>query len=352
MRVRTLAGTGLVFFVSAILCTPGALAQSAWKQHDVERPRPAAVTPLEQSMPVPPPADALVLFDGTDLSRWQAGDGTPTRWELADGAMISTQGVGYIQTRQAFGDVQLHVEWAAPTPVEGTGQGRGNSGVFLMGLYEVQVLDSYENETYADGQAAAVYGQHPPLFNAARPPGEWQAFDIFFRRPRFSSAGALLEPARMTVVHNGILVQNNAELWGPTMWLQSLPYEPHPDKLPLALQDHGNPVRYRNIWLLELPQPQLRPLADAYGRPTVTLTPEELDRFVGQYGTWTIRREGDRLRMNFFEDLSIDLVPHSSTRFSLRHTAGTLEFDLDYQGVPVGVAFNLGGTTSVAKRVR
>ena len=158
-------------------------------------------------------------------------------------------GTGAIQTTEGFGDVQLHVEWSAPTEIEGDSQGRGNSGVFLMKLYEVQVLDSYQNESYADGQAASIYGQYPPLANAMRAPGEWNAYDIFFRRPRFSDAGALEEPARLTVVHNGILVQNNEELWGGTNWIQAAPYSSHPDAMPIMLQDHGNPVRFRNIWV-------------------------------------------------------------------------------------------------------
>ena len=348
---RTLTAPGLVLLVGTLFVITDAVAQSAWKQHDLNRPRPSVVTPPAQSLPVPAPADALVLFDGTDLSQWQATDGTPTRWEVADGAMISVAGAGYIQTKQAFGDVQLHVEWAAPLPVAGSSQGRGNSGVFLMGLYEVQVLDSYENETYADGQAAAIYGQYPPLVNAARPPGEWQTYDIFFRRPRFNPSGALLEPARLTVMHNGILVQNNAELWGPTNWLQSLPYEPHPDKLPLSLQDHGNPVRYRNIWLRELPEHQPEPPADAYTEPAIALPPAALDRYVGKYGVWTVSRKGNRLQMNFYGPLSLDLIPHSTTKFSLKHTAGIVEFDFDVDGNAQGVTFYLGGSTYPARKM-
>lgn len=159
---------------------------------------------------------------------------------------------GSIRTKQNFGDCQLHIEWAAPLPVVGKGQGRGNSGVFLMDTYELQVLDSYNNRTYADGMAASVYGQFPPLVNACRPPGEWQAFDIIFYRPHFDKNGNLIHPVRMTVLHNGVLVQDNVELLGPTAWKKRVPYKPHPEKMPLSLQDHGNPVRYRNIWIREL----------------------------------------------------------------------------------------------------
>jgi hypothetical protein len=178
---------------------------------------------------------------------------------VKDGALECVKGSGYIRTLQAFGDCQLHVEWAAPTPPEGTSQGRGNSGVFLMGMYEVQVLDSHENVTYADGQAAAAYGQHPPLVNASLPPGQWQTYDILFTRPRFNDRGEVTSPARLTVLHNGVLVQHNVELVGPTGWLKRDPYRAHPDKLPISLQDHGNPVRYRNLWVRELGTDAKRP---------------------------------------------------------------------------------------------
>jgi hypothetical protein len=193
-----------------------------------------------------------VLFDGKDLSQWQTPKGEPAKWKVEDGYFEVVAGSGDIQTRQAFGDCQLHVEWAAPDPPRGKDQDRGNSGVYLMGLYEVQVLDSYNNETYADGQAAAVYGQYPPLVNAVRPPGQWQTHDIIFHGPRFAADGQLLRRARVTVVHNGVLVQDNVELSGPTAHKQRPPYRAHREKLPLLLQDHSHPVRYRNIWIREL----------------------------------------------------------------------------------------------------
>jgi len=342
------------FFVCAATFLPAARAQSLWKTHDLGRPKPLVVSPVNQRLPVPPPADAVVLFDGTDMSKWEAQDGSPTGWIIEDGAMISVAGAGYIQTKQALGDVQLHVEWAAPVPVSGSSQGRGNSGVFLMGIYEVQVLDSYENETYADGQAAAIYGQYPPLFNAARPPGEWQTYDIFFRRPRFSRAGALLQPARLTILHNGILVQNNAELWGPTTWLQSLPYSSHADKLPLAFQDHGNPVRYRNIWLRELPEQEATPPAGYY-EEEIQLPLNVLDRYVGDYqlypgNNYTITREGAHLRIDINGN-PLEMMAHSPETFSLKRTASTLEFELDSDGAPVNITFNLGGSSMRATRV-
>ena len=174
------------------------------------------------------------------------------RWRIVDGAMEVVAGTGGIQTRESFGDVQLHVEWMSPAPPRGTDQDRGNSGVFFMGMYEVQVLDSWENVTYADGQAAALYGQYPPLVNASRKPGEWQSYDIVFRRPRFDGSGKVTSPARVTVLHNGVLVQDNVELTGPTGHYARPPYSAHADRLPISLQDHGHPVRFRNFWVRTL----------------------------------------------------------------------------------------------------
>lgn len=224
--------------------------------HDRDRPQPAVVDPgtaSTQSVPGRPPADAVVLFDGRDLAKWRHEDGSAAKWKVGDGWFEVVPKSGYIYTREAFGDCQLHVELAEPDPPNGEDQGRGNSGVFLHGLYEVQVLDSYKSPTYPDGQAAAVYGQFPPLVNASRPPGIWQSYDIIFHGPRFDAAGHLTRPARMTVLHNGVLVQDDVELTGPTGHHQRPPYKAGPEKLPLALQDHGDPVRFRNIWIRALP---------------------------------------------------------------------------------------------------
>ncbi len=234
----------------------GSVAQKTelekWAIHDMNRPLPALVDPGPAGPPAAAPADAIVLFDGKDLSQWEDGKGGPAGWKVEKGYAEVAAKTGLIRTKQEFGDCQLHIEWAAPVEVKGEGQERGNSGVFLMDMYEVQVLDSYNNETYADGQAAAVYGQYPPLVNACRKPGEWQSYDIIFRRPRFDGEGKLLQPARMTVLHNGILVHDGVELTGPTGHKVRPPYKPHPNRLPISLQDHGNPVRYRNIWIREL----------------------------------------------------------------------------------------------------
>ncbi len=223
-----------------------------WPIHSRDRPQPPVVTPAPTDQPAAPPADAIVLFGGTDLSPWQGDSGQAAPWKVEDGYVEIVAGSGEIRTRRGFGDCQLHIEWRAPSPTVGEGQDRGNSGVFLMGRYEVQVLDSYDNLTYPDGQAAALYGQYPPLVNASRPPGQWQSYDIVFRRPRFDSQGKVLQPARVTVFHNGVLVQDNVLLSGPTAHQRRPPYVAHPDRLPIHLQDHGSPVRYRNIWIREL----------------------------------------------------------------------------------------------------
>jgi hypothetical protein len=235
-----------------------------WPQHDESRPQPPVVDPgtaSTQEKAGVPPADAVVLFDGKDLAKWRSTkDGSAARWKIENGYLEVVPGTGDIRTEQAFGDCQLHVEWATPSPHPGDeGQHRGNSGVFLMGLYEVQVLDSFGNKTYPDGQAAALYGAYPPLVNASRPPGQWQTYDIVFRGPRFDGGGKLLRPARTTVLHNGVLVQDGREQPGPTAHNKRPPYAAHPARLPLALQDHEHPVRYRNIWIRELaePEPQL-----------------------------------------------------------------------------------------------
>jgi hypothetical protein len=223
-----------------------------WAIHDETRPLPPVVDPGPAGAPAAAPSDAIVLFDGRNLLSWEDGKGGPANWKVTDGYMEVVAQVGSIRTKKGFGDCQLHVEWATPSAVTGEGQERGNSGVFLMDTYEVQVLDSYGNRTYADGMAAAVYGQFPPLVNACRKPGEWQTYDIVFHRPRFDHQGGLVRPARLTVFQNGVLVQDNVELTGPTAHKARPPYIAHPDRLPLSLQDHGNPTRYRNIWLREL----------------------------------------------------------------------------------------------------
>lgn len=228
-----------------------------WKIHDTSRPQPPVIVPgteSSQEQPGKPPSDAFVLFDGKDLSEWASPKGGPARWNLVGNHVETGANAGDIVTKRAFGDCQLHVEWATPDPPKGEDQARGNSGVYLMSLYEVQVLDSFENKTYPDGQAAAIYGQFPPLVNASRGPGKWQVYEIIFHGPRFSQDGKLLRPARMTIFHNGVLVQDNSELTGPSDYMKRPPYRPHPERMPLLLQDHGEPVSFRNIWIREIPE--------------------------------------------------------------------------------------------------
>ena len=216
---------------------------------EVWEPEPVAVTPGTGGAP---PSDAIVLFDGSGLDQWRHRDGGDVQWALADGAVTVVRGTGDIFTRESFGDIQLHVEWRTPAIIEGEGQGRGNSGIIIQQRYEVQVLDSWENRTYSNGQAASIYKQHIPQVNASRPPGVWQSYDIFFTAPRFAQDGSLTAPAHMTVVHNGVLVHNDVEIAGPTRFIGEPSYEAHPLRQPLQIQDHANPVSFRNIWVREL----------------------------------------------------------------------------------------------------
>jgi hypothetical protein len=204
------------------------------------------------------PSDAIVLLDGKNLDAWESAKtpGTPCPWKLEGDVMVVTPKSGYVRTKQSFGDIQLHLEFRTPAEVKGNSQERGNSGVFFMELYEVQVLDSYNNKTYVNGQAGAVYKQHIPLVNASRGPGEWQTYDIVFVAPRFGADGQLLKPARVTVFHNNVLVQHDVEIKGPTVHRGTPPYAAHSAKLPLSLQDHNNPLGFRNIWVRELQLPE------------------------------------------------------------------------------------------------
>ncbi len=221
-----------------------------WRVHDGERPQPRVVTPGAASTSAP--SDAVVLFDGTDVSGWVGPDGGPIGWTIENGYVEVSPKTGGITSKATFGDVQLHLEFASPAVVKGSSQGRGNSGVFLMGLYEVQVLDGYDNVTYADGTTGAIYGQYPPLVNACRPPGEWQVYDVVFQAPRFHGSN-LVSPAFLTVILNGVLLHHHKAANGPTGHKNVSSYaEPHGPTGPLMLQDHGDLVRYRNIWVREL----------------------------------------------------------------------------------------------------
>lgn len=260
--VRPLIAVGLVAGVSVTVWAAKAKVTDAWGQevtvdgydseknpgskwfvHDPSRPQPprAPEKDIKPNLGAKPPAGAIVLFDGTDLSKWNA------QWKVENGYMEASKGDA--NTKDGLGSGHFHLEWAAPKEVKGNGQGRGNSGVIIMGTYEIQVLDSYKNATYADGMAGSVYGQNPPKFNAAVGPGEWNSYDIEWHAPKFDDAGKLLKPARVTVIWNGVKVQDNYELVGRVSHQRATKYTPHAPKLPLKLQDHGNPVRFRNIWV-------------------------------------------------------------------------------------------------------
>lgn len=225
-----------------------------WKVHDAARPRPAKVTPGLPLLREAPPSDAIVLFNGKDLSQWMAlyrGRIQEPKWRVKNGYLEIVPRTGRLVTKEKFGDCQLHVEWMIPEGTKGAGQAPGNSGIELMMRYEIQVLESHDNVTYADGQAAAIYGQWPPLVNASQPKGQWNVYDIFFEAPRFEGT-KLVKPAYVTVVHNGVLVHHHKEILGKAIHRRVATYEPHGPEEPLSLQDHGQPIRYRNIWIRRL----------------------------------------------------------------------------------------------------
>lgn len=328
-------------------------AAPAWRQHDFDRPQPPRVEPAAQTLPVPPPSDATVLIgpDGSGLDAWESASGGDAPWATREGALVIVPGSGAIQTRESFGDVQLHIEWTAADEPQKTSQDRSNSGVFFLdGRYEVQILDTYDNRTYADGAAGAIYGQFPPLAAPLRPTGEWNAYDVFFRAARFDEGGALTEPARLTVLINGVLVQNNEVLPGTTIWLESLPYEAHPREGKIQLQDHGSPVRFRNLWVRETPD---RPAPPAgYGAvEAVEVSDADLDRLVGTYlrdgdSPFVIERTDSGLGLSMpWRPGVLRMIPTSATTFQLANTAGVLEFTLDGAGRPTALAFTMGGRT-------
>lgn len=249
------------FFLSLLL----ALAVSPLVYSQEQTPPPIPPQATEFYTPVPPkitpgiqnnlpPSDAIVLFDGTSLNNFVSAkdSSSPAPWKIENGELVVAPRTGDIQSKLPFGDAQYHIEWSAPTEIVGEGQGRGNSGFFLMGLYEVQVLDSYESKTYTNGQAGSIYKQYPPLVNATRAPGEWNYYDIIFKAPRFDKNGSLTSPATVTLIHNGAVVLNNVILRGPTEYIGIPNYKAHAEALPIKLQDHGNPVRFRNIWVRPL----------------------------------------------------------------------------------------------------
>ncbi len=328
---RPLAFTLLLTALTSATLLQAAGPEPKWLGHDRTRPQPTVVDPGLPSTPDKPgkaPSDAVVLFDGLNLSAWAAMDGQPTKWVNHDNALECVPGSGYARTLQSFGECQLHIEFATPSPAKGQSQDRGNSGVFFgMGKYEVQVLDSYENKTYADGSCGSVYNQYPPLVNASRKPGEWQTYDILWTPPKFAGDGALKSAPRVTVFHNGVVIQNNVELIGETGWLERAPFKAHSEKMPLALQDHGNPVRYRNIWVRELGTPS---------KPEFFLPDAVLDSYCGTYGRWEVTRRGGNLILTTSGGVS-ELFAESPTHFFSKVVDIQAEFDPAEHGIRVSI---------------
>jgi hypothetical protein len=239
------------FFILLLLslCNP----VNAQKDHLVtEQWKPEPVVVVPGNNPGSSPSDAVILFNGTGVNAWQQADGKEAKWTVKENTLTILPGSGDLQTKEKWGDCQLHIEWKIPSDIAGEGQARGNSGIFFMGRYELQILDSYRNKTFSNGQAASVYKQHVPLVNASRPPGEWQSFDIIFTAPRFSEKGTLITPAYLTVHYNGVLVLNHVALWGGVRNTGLPVYEKHDAKDVLRIQDHGAPLSFRNIWIREL----------------------------------------------------------------------------------------------------
>ncbi len=341
----------IVFCTLAVAAASTVLAQPDpnWLDHDRDRPAPPVVeagTSSTQEQAGKPPSDATVLFDGKDISQWVAMDGIPTKWIVKNGYMECVKGSGYVRTLQNFGDCQLHVEWTAPVPPHGEGQGRGNSGVFFgLERYEIQVLDSFESKTYSDGSAGAVYGQYPPLVNVTRPPGQWQTYDIVYTAPRFEAGGKLLSPARVTVLHNGVLIQNNVELTGPTSWLERAPYSPHPEKQPISLQDHGNPVRFRNVWVRELGKP---------GKKEFTLAESLLNTYTGVYkgnNEVLVMKEGSQLVAKL-GGVHFVMFAESPTKFFAKTTDVQIEFLSNDQGWVDRMIYSVGEGKNEARKIK
>ena len=334
----------LTSFVILIGFQTNAVAQlpNGWKSHDKDRPQPKVVTPAATASTAP--SDAIVLLGSEKLTGWTDKKGKPTKWKYADGVLESVKRAGYIYSKEKFGDCQLHLEFATPKTVKGDGQGRGNSGVFFYDDdFEVQVLDNFENETYADGTVGALYGQHAPLVNAARGPGEWQTYDIVFRRPRFNKDGSLQSPARLTVLLNGILVQDAAECYGTTSWLKPNAFTDKGDQTRISLQDHGNPVRYRNIWVRRLAETSPTPPTP---RPTIELTEQQKKNYIGKFGKVEVADVKGELFATIHRGRPFHLLAHSLTEMSFEKTAGEIEFELDGQGKAISCKGSVDATSS------
>ena len=327
-----------ILFASAIFCfanVVNAQQPTGWKAHDKKRPQPKVVDPGEATPATSVPSDAIVLFDGTDLSSWSGNNGKDPKWNVKDGYMECFRGAGFVYTKERFADIQLHLEWSSPSQTKGKGQGRGNSGVFLPGGVEIQVLDSFENETYADGGAASIYGQYPPLVNASRGPGQWQSYDIIYHMPQYDEDKKLVKAAVVTVMHNGVVVQHAADILGPTSWVHHKEYNPDTSEGTIGLQDHGNPVRFRNIWVRKLDTaktkgeyPEERPF-----------TEEEIKKFVGKYGRKAkVKLKDEKLWLSTLQQ-DMEMVAYSDGTYATKESAGSITFAEDENGKVTGISF-------------
>ena len=327
-----------VFLAVSVFCFANfvhAQQPTGWKAHDKRRPQPESVDPGEATLPSSVPSDAIVLFDGKDLSNWSGPNDKEPKWKVEDGAMECFRGAGFLYTKEKFGDIQLHLEWASPVKVKGNGQGRGNSGVFLPGGMEIQVLDSFENKTYADGGAASIYGQYPPMVNASRGPGKWQSYDIIYQMPKFDENKKQTSPAVVTVLHNGVVVQHATKALGPTAWVHHKQYDPGITEGTIGLQDHGNPVRFRNIWVRKL---NTAPTAGEYldERP---FTEDEIKKFVGKYKrNCEVKFMDDKLWLHTLNQ-DLELVAYTDDTFSAKESAGTISFESDESGKVTAMKF-------------
>jgi hypothetical protein len=327
-----------VLFAVSVFCfanVANAQQPTGWKAHDKQRPQPEVVDSGEAPAATSVPSDAIVLFDGTDLSKWAGPNGKDPKWKVADGVMECFRGAGFLYTKEKFGDIQLHLEWASPSEVKGNGQGRGNSGVFLPGGVEVQVLDSFENETYADGGAASIYGQYPPLVNASRGPGKWQTYDIIYQLPRFDENKKQTSPAVVTVLHNGVVVQHATRTLGPTSWVHHREFKPGITEGTIGLQDHGNPVRFRNIWVRKM---NTNPAPGKYPEER-SFTEEEIKNFVGKYkDNCEVKFKDNKLWLHTLGQ-DMEIVAYADGTFSTKESAGTISFESDSDGNVASMKF-------------
>ena len=339
----------IIFVALSLTFATAANAQqpTGWKAHDNNRPAPKVVDPGEADSDNARPSDAIVLFDGNDLSQWEGPGGREPKWKVNDGVLECFKGAKYLYTKEKFGDVQLHIEWASPTEAKGDGQARGNSGVFLPGGVEIQVLDSFENETYSDGGAASIYGQHPPLVNACRGPGQWQTYDIIYKMPRFDDEGKLKKGAVVTVLQNGVVVQNASEALGPTEWVHHKEFDPSVTEGAIGLQDHGNPVRFRNIWVRKL---DTKKTSGEYPEQRA-FTAEELERFPGKYQkNLDVKAEDGTLWLKV-RNQYIEMAAYEDGTFGTVESAGTISFDSDDDGNVESMEYNFdAGFRGSAKR--